>query len=110
MFPFSSSVSFSLISIVSVLDGIGSKRLVISSSKEVVGMVGSITSKEYQTSVAINKTFDYKVSIQSFLYDDSKYAIIKGKIYKIERTYISGMFIELYMSLSDITLEELSNE
>lgn len=110
MFPFSSSVSFSLISIVSVLDGIGSKRLVISSRKEVVGMVGSITSKEYQTSVTINKTFDYKVSIQSFLYDDSKYAIIKGKVYKIERTYISGMFIELYMSLSDIALEELSNE
>ena len=108
MFPYSSNVSFSLISITSVLDKIGSKRLVISSRKEVIGMMSSITSKEYQSSVTINKTFECKVSIQSFLYDDSKYAIIKDKVYKIERTYINGMFIELYLSLSDISLEELS--
>jgi len=39
---------------------------------------------------------DVAVKIQSFLYDGSRHALIDSKVYKIERTYISGQFIELY--------------
>ena len=50
--------------------------------------------------------FDLKVVIQSFLYDGSKYARIKNQIYKIERTYLNGHFLELYLVSSDIEVEQ----
>ena len=102
MFPNACNISLHLLSVVSKPDRLGNKRLVINKIKEVVGIAKSITSKEYQTSVMINKNFELKVSIISFLYDGSKYAKIKNSIYKIERTYLNGQFIELYLTLSDL--------
>ena len=110
MFPNSANASVLLLSISSLPDDIGSKKLVVTSKRRVVAIVQSITASEYQTSVSINKKMDMKVVIQSFLYRDEKFALVKDIIYKIERTYINGMFIELYLSASDIKLEELSNE
>lgn len=110
MFPNSANADVLLLSISSLPDDIGSKKLVITSKRRVVAMVQSITASEYQTSVSINKKMDMKVVIQSFLYRDEKFALVKNTIYKIERTYINGMFIELYLTVSDIKFEELSNE
>ncbi len=110
MFPNSANANVLLLSISSLPDEIGSKKLVITSKRRVVAMVQSITSSEYQTSVSINKKMDMKVVIQSFLYKDEKFALVKDIIYKIERTYINGMFIELYLAQSDIKVEELSDE
>lgn len=102
MFPNACNTSLCLLNIVGTLDALGNKRLIILSSKEVVGITKSITSNEFQSSKMINVNYEFKVSIQSFVYDGSKYARIKGKIYKIERTYINGQFIELYLSLTDL--------
>ena len=74
MFPNSGNTSLSLLRIVNELDSLGNKRLVILSSREVVGILKSITSSEYQTSVMINVSYEFKISIQAFLYDGSKYA------------------------------------
>ncbi len=106
MFPNASNISLHLLSIVSKPDSIGNKRLVINKSKEVIGIAKSITSSEYQTSVMMNKKFELKVSIISFLYDGSKYAKIKGSYYKIERTFINGQFIELFMSSTELKEED----
>lgn len=107
MFPNSANASFTLLTITSVVDEVGVKKLTIEKSKELIGCLESITSGEFQTSVALNKKFDLKVKIQAFLYDESKYVLIKGKVYKIERTYNNGQFIELYMSLSEINYNDL---
>lgn len=104
MFPNACNTSLCLLSTVGQLDELGNKTLAIKSSKEVVGIAKSITSSEFQTSVVMSITIDLKVRIQAFLYDGSKYAKIKEKIYKIERTYIDGQFIELYLSMTDIKI------
>ncbi len=110
MFPNSANADVLLLSASSIPDEIGSKRLVVTSKRRVAAMVKSITASEYQSSVSINKKMDLKAVIQSFLYRDEKFAVFKDTIYKIERTYINGMFIELYLSASDISIEELENE
>ena len=108
MFPNACNISLHLLNIVKALDSLGNKELVILNSKEVVGIAKSITSSEFQTSKMINVNYEFKISIQSFLYDGSKYAKVKGKIYKIERTYINGQFIELYLSSTDLKEEDFN--
>ena len=107
MFPNSANASLTLISIVSVLDSLGVKKNRIVSRKEVVGSMQSITSSEYQTSTLLNIKVDIKVSIQAPIYDGSKYVLMDDVIYKIERTYINGQFIELYLVATDLKESEL---
>ena len=102
MYPNAGNTSLLLLNIVSTLDSLGNKHLKIKSSKEVVGITKSITSSEFQTAVMMNIKFELKISIVSFLYDGSKYAKIKDSIFKVERTYLNGQFIELYLTLSDL--------
>ena len=102
MYPNAGNTSLLLLNIVSTLDSLGNKHLKIKSSKEVVGITTSITSSEFQTAVMMNIKFELKISIVSFLYDGSKYAKIKDSIFKVERTYLNGQFIELYLTLSDL--------
>ena len=106
MLPNACNTSLRLLNIVSQTDSLGNKELVIKSSKGVVGITKSITSSEFQSSVVINLKLDFKVVIQSFVYDGSKYALVRGSIYKIERTYLNGQFIELYLTLTDYKLED----
>lgn len=110
MFPNSPSTSLALVSIVGRQDAIGNKALVIKGSREVVGINKSVTSSEFQTSIMLNVKYDLKVVLQSFLYKGEKYAINKELVYKIERTFVNGQFIELYLTLTDIKLEELRND
>ena len=48
----------------------------------------------------------HRQTVQAFVYDGSKYAEIRGSIYKIERTYVNGQFIELYLTLTDLKSED----
>jgi len=106
MFPNSPNALLVLLTVVSTYDEIGVSTNIIKSKKQVYGNARSITQAEYNTSVQINKNYDIKINIQAFLYDDSKYALYNGKVYKIERTYLNGMFLELYLTESDIELTD----
>ena len=110
MFPNSPNISIALLTIINAQDSLGNRRLVLQGSKEVVGVLKSITSQEYQTAVLIQKHFDCKVVLQAFIYGGQKYALVKGKIFKIERTYVNGQFIELYLTETEIKAEELKSE
>ena len=101
MLPNACNTSLRLLNIVGSTDSLGNKELVIKSSKEVVGITKSITSSEFQSSVMINLKLEFKVVLQSFVYDGSKFVEIKGLIYKVERTYVNGQFIELYLTSTD---------
>lgn len=110
MFPNSPNISIALLTVNNSRDALGNKRLVVKDSKEVVGTLKSITSQEFQTAVLIQKHFDFKVTLQAFIYGGQKYAKVKGKIFKIERTYVNGQFIELYLTETEISAEELASE
>ena len=72
-------------------------------------MTSSITSKEFYSSKESKVLLDFKVSIQVFLYDKSKYIYVprEDTIYKVERTYQNGMMLELYCSETSIKKEEI---
>lgn len=110
MFPNSANTRIALLSISSVPDEIGTKRLMVTSKRETMAITQSITASEYQTSVSINRKMDLKAVIQSFVYHGEKYALVHNTVYKIERTYVNGMFIELYLAQSETGMEELSYE
>lgn len=97
MFPSSPNIRLTLLKLDGVQDAIGNRQLSLVSSKEVIGINFSITSKEYYESKKSDVRIDIALRIQSFLYDGSRHSMINDVIYKIERTYVSGQFIELYL-------------
>ena len=108
MFPNSSNTSFELLTIATKTDLIGNKINYIKKIKRVIGSKRSITSQEYQNKVSLNLQIEFKIVIQALVYDGSKFARLNNQIYKIERTFQSGQFLELYLSLTDIKVDELN--
>ena len=102
MFPNSPNARLLLLVVTSSYDEIGNKKYVVESQKEVIGSVSSLTTNQYKSSLEIGKNVEFKVSIQSILFDGSKYVSINGEIFLIERTFQNGQFIELYLSKSDV--------
>ena len=102
MYPNSPNIKLNLLKMDLIQNSIGSSTYHLQSSKEVIGINISITSTEYYESKRSDIKIDVALKIQSFLFDDSKYADIDGDIYKIERTYLIGQFIELYLSKTKI--------
>lgn len=109
VYPNSYNISFILFRVKTAADGLGNKSWRLVGSKEVGGIISSISSKEYYSSLQSNVKFDFKISIQCFLYDESKYAYIprENKIYEIKRTYVNGQMIELYLEETDLKWEDI---
>lgn len=101
MFPNSPNTPLLLLKVAPRTDSVGNRCFSIVSSKEVVGTTQSITINEHKLSVEMKKVFSLKIKIQSFLYDNEMYTKVDNVFYKIERTYIQGQFIELYLSKTD---------
>ena len=108
-YPNSGNNSLFLLRVKTAADALGNQSMRLVGSKEVVGMTSSITSKEFYNSKQTQIKLDFKVSIQCFLYDKSKYIYIPNEdtIYKVERTYQNGMWMELYCSETQINKEEI---
>lgn len=107
MFPSSPNIRLMLLRIRSKKDTIGNLSYELISKKEVIGITKSVTSKEYYESKKNEFKVDMALKIQSFLYDGSKYACINDQIYQIERTYLSGQFIELYLMETKIKVNDI---
>ncbi|HRX45525.1 MAG TPA: hypothetical protein P5091_05735 [Acholeplasmataceae bacterium] len=107
MFPNSPNVKLKLLTLVLVQNSIGSSIYQLQHSKEVIGINFSIRSNEYYESKRSDIKIDLALKIQSFLYDNSKYAEIDDDIYKIERTYQIGQFIELYLSKTKLRKSDI---
>lgn len=108
-FPNSGNISLFLLRVKTTADALGNQVLRLVGSKEVVGMTSSITSKEFHASKQSNVFEDFKVSIQCFLYDKSKYIYVPNEntIYRVERTYQNGIWLELYVSETQIHTEDI---
>jgi len=107
MYPNSPNIRMQLLTIDLIQNTIGGSSYRYFSSKEVIGINFSVTSREYYESKRSDIRIDIAVKIQSFLYDNSKYVDIDDVIYKIERTYTAGQFIELYLSRSKIRKSDI---
>ena len=102
MYPNAPNIRMNLLTLEMVPNAIGVMSYQYVSKKEVIGINFSITSREYYESKRSDIRIDVAVKIQSFIYDDSKYVDIGNVIYKIERTYTIGQFIELYLVRTSI--------
>lgn len=111
VFPNSGNVSLYLLKAKLGSDRVGNQLLELLSSKQVVGSASSITSKEFYSSLQSKVQVDLKVSIPCILYSKHKYVYIprEDTIYKVERTYLNGMNLELYLSSTSIHKEEVKN-
>ena len=109
VYPNSGNTSLFLLRVKTADDDLGNQGLRLVGSKEVVGVTSSITSKEFYNSKQTQIKVDLKISIQAFLYDKSKYIYVprEDTIYKVERTYQNGMWMELYCSETQIKKEEI---
>lgn len=110
MFPSSPNIKITLLKLLPSTDSIGNTKLRVVTKKEVIGINKSITSKEYYESKKNEYKVDLALKIQSFLYDGSKYVLYEGTIYQIERTYLAGQFIELYLMESKIRLSDINGD
>ena len=108
-YPNSGNISLFLLRVKTAADDLGNQGLRLVGSKEVVGMTSSITSKEFYNSKESKVLLDFKVTIQAFLYDKSKYIYVPNEdtIYKVERTYQNGMWLELSCSETQIKKEDI---
>ncbi|QLY40176.1 hypothetical protein HF295_04580 [Hujiaoplasma nucleasis] len=107
MYPNSPNVRLKLLRMELIQNSIGSAIYQLQNAKEVLGINFSIRSSEYYESKRSDIKIDIALKIQGFLYDNSKYADIAGVIYKIERTYQIGQFIELYLNRSNIRKRDI---
>lgn len=102
MYPNSPNIRIKLLKMDMIQNTIGASAYQLQNAKEVIGINISITSNEYYESKRSDIKIDIALKIQSFLYDNSKYAEVDGDIYKVERTYQIGQFVELYLSKTKI--------
>lgn len=109
MFPSSPNIKLKLLKLDSIRDYVGNNRLKLISKKNVIGINRSVTSKEYYESKRNEYKIDLSLKIQSFLYDASKYAKVDDIIYSIERTYLAGQFIELYLVETKIKVSDIDD-
>ena len=107
MFPSSPNIKLKLLMLETIKDNIGNSVLRLVKEKEVIGINKSITSKEHYESKAREYKVDLALKIQSFIYDGSKYAYYNETIYQVERTYLSGQFIELYLMETKIKVSDI---
>ena len=108
-YPNYGNISLFLLRVKTAEDDLGNQGYRLVDSKEVVGMISSITSKEFYSSKESKVMLSFKVSIQCFLYNKSKYIYVPNEdtIYKVERTYQNGMWMELYCSETTLKKEEI---
>ena len=107
MYPNSPNIRLKLLTLNQIQNSIGTSSFQLHSSKEVIGINFSITSNEYYESKRTDIKIDLALKIQSFLFNHSQNADIDGSIYKIERTYQVGQFIELYLSKTNIRKSDI---
>ena len=78
----------------------------VTGSKDVIGIVRSLTREEWKISVETKIQINIKVQINAFLYQNEKFAKLDNTFYKIERTFLGGQYIELYLGETRLKEED----
>ncbi|MDY0210612.1 MAG: hypothetical protein RBQ91_04305 [Acholeplasma sp.] len=72
------------------------------SSKDVIGIMRSLTREEWKVSIETKIKIEIKVQVNAFSYQNEKFVQIENIYYRVERTFIGGQFIELYLSKTSL--------
>jgi len=109
VYPNSGNISLFLLRVKTAADAIGNQSMRLVGSKMVVGMMSSITFKEFYASKESHVAVDCKVAINAPLYDQSKFVYVpyEDKFYRVERAFQKGMWMELSLSESDLKKENI---
>lgn len=102
------NTSFYLVKVKNFTDTIGVNHLKVISKKLGYGTLKSINSYEQQSADAINIKYDFKIIMQIVAFDGSKLIYINDQVFNVEKTYINGQFIELYLTSSDICWSDIN--
>lgn len=107
MFPNSPNIRMKLLTIEILQDSIGVSTYQFISSKDVIGLKSNVTSREYYEASKQDIQIEIVAKIQTFLYNNAKYVDVRDVIYKVERTFIAGQFMELYLSKTKIRKSDI---
>lgn len=101
--PFSNSpnIQFELLEVSKLRE-----NFIVASRKIVVGMTRSLTREEWKSSLETKVKIDFKIQIDVRQFADQKFAKIGDIYYKIERTFVSGQHIELYLGSTHLLERE----
>lgn len=80
------------------------EKFKVLAAKDAIGIVRSLTRDEWKSAVETKINISIKVSINAFVYQNEKFVKIDGRYYKVERTFVGGQYIELY--LGEASLQE----
>ena len=72
------------------------------SSKDVIGIMRSLTREEWKVSIETKIKIEIKVQVNAFSYQNEKFVQIENIYYRVERTFVGGQFIELYLSKTSL--------
>jgi len=100
-FPNSPNIILSLLKVTK-----DQEKYQIINKRDAIGIARSLTREEWKASVETKVNIDYKVSINAFLYQNEKFVMIGEHFYKIERTYVGGQFVELYLNETRLTKDD----
>lgn len=85
-----------LLRIAETTDDTGNKQSSIASNRQVFCRINSVGMKEIYAAQAVGHNPELRATIaESADYEDETYAIYNGNVYKVLRTYQSGLAIEL---------------
>jgi len=78
--------------------------------REVIGIIRSLTREEWKAAVETKVKIEIKVQLNVFSYKDEKFVQMNECYYRVERTYVGGQYIELYLSKTGLDGDDFISE
>ncbi len=92
-FPNSPNARINLISVQQVKE-----KYNVLTSREVLGIIRSLTREEWKVAVETKVKIEIKVQLNAFSYKEEKIVRMNETYYRVERTFLGGQYVELYLS------------
>ena len=99
------SLKVALLKVSDATDEYGKQRFEITSSKEMMAIPTNITRSEFYEASRSGYKVSRIIRINSFLYQDERYILIDGKVYKVIKTYELSHLLELTLESTNLKVE-----
>ena len=99
------SLKVALLKVSDATDEYGQQRFEITSSKEMMAIPTNITRSEFYEASRSGYKVSRIIRINNFLYQDERYILIDGKVYKVIKTYELSHLLELTLESTNLKVE-----
>ena len=99
------SLKVALLKVSDATDEYGKQRFEITSSKEMMAIPTNITRSEFYEASRSGYKVSRIIRINNFLYQDERYILIDGKVYKVIKTYELSHLLELTLENTNLKVE-----